>query len=110
VTTRICLDCGIHTDQGSRCPPCQQIRTRVIDKGRGTTAQRGLGSAWRTMAKALIGASPWCYRCGATTDLTVDHIVPRAKGGSGTDPANLRVACRSCNSSRGARNDRPHPA
>lgn len=33
-------------------------------------------------------------------DLTADHVVPIAEGG-GDEPANLRVLCRSCNSSRG---------
>ncbi|THA43278.1 HNH endonuclease [Streptomyces sp. A1136] len=35
----------------------------------------------------------------AATDLTVDHIVPRSKGGS-DQPDNLRVLCRACNSSK----------
>jgi len=35
---------------------------------------------------------------------TLDHILPRALGGS-DDPSNLRLACRQCNSSRGANMD-----
>lgn len=43
-----------------------------------------------------------CLQCGATEDLTLDHIHPWSKGGPDTYE-NLRVLCRSCNSSKGAR-------
>jgi len=42
-----------------------------------------------------------CQLCGDWHDLTIDHIVPRSKGGT-DDPGNLRVLCRSCNSRKGA--------
>jgi HNH endonuclease len=45
-----------------------------------------------------------CQECGCTTDLTIDHkIVPWSEGGSSTDPDNLQVLCRSCNSRKGTR-------
>lgn len=34
--------------------------------------------------------------------LSIDHIVPRARGGS-HDPSNLRVLCTRCNSKKGTR-------
>lgn len=46
-----------------------------------------------------------CHLCGAfpsPSDLTLDHIVPLAKGGSHTYE-NLAVACLSCNCAKGAR-------
>lgn len=43
-----------------------------------------------------------CCYCGSTDDLTIDHVTPLARGGS-NDLANLVVACRICNSSKGAR-------
>ena len=43
-----------------------------------------------------------CQRCGATENLTLDHIHPWSLGGPDT-PDNLRVLCRPCNSSKGAR-------
>lgn len=43
-----------------------------------------------------------CVECAATDDLTLDHIQPWSLGGRET-PDNLRVLCRSCNSSKGAR-------
>lgn len=36
------------------------------------------------------------------TATTVDHIVPLFEGGRRLDPANLRAACKHCNSSDGA--------
>lgn len=41
-----------------------------------------------------------CQKCGATADLTIDHIQHWSRGGTNAD-ANLRVLCRSCNSKRG---------
>jgi len=38
-----------------------------------------------------------CNSCGATTDLTVDHIVALANGGT-NDLSNFQTLCRSCNS------------
>lgn len=43
-----------------------------------------------------------CLTCGATDDLTLDHIYPWSLGGPDTDD-NLRTLCRSCNSRKGAR-------
>lgn len=42
-----------------------------------------------------------CARCGTQEDLTLDHIIPFSHGGPHTED-NLRVLCRTCNSSRGA--------
>lgn len=40
-----------------------------------------------------------CVQCGATDDLTIDHIVPRCAGGT-HETENLRTLCRACNSAR----------
>lgn len=55
---------------------------------------------------------PRCWLCGNDVDLaapvgapaapSVDHVVPRARGGS-SEPANLRLAHRACNGRRGSR-------
>jgi hypothetical protein len=55
---------------------------------------------------------PACWLCGNNVDPSapagspwagsVDHVLPRARGG-GSEPANLRLAHRSCNSRRGSR-------
>jgi 5-methylcytosine-specific restriction endonuclease McrA len=62
---------------------------------------------------AIYEAADWvCQMCfepvkrdAAPNDLkgpTLDHIHPRAHGGS-DDPSNLRLACRDCNNRKGAR-------
>ena len=43
-----------------------------------------------------------CLRCGTWLDLTIDHIVPRSRGGT-DDLHNLQTLCRSCNSWKGDR-------
>ena len=45
-----------------------------------------------------------CVICGATDDLTLDHAIPRSKGGT-SEPGNLQTLCRSCNTSKGNRLD-----
>jgi 5-methylcytosine-specific restriction endonuclease McrA len=42
-----------------------------------------------------------CLRCGATTKLTADHIIPISKGGANTID-NIQPLCMSCNASKGA--------
>ncbi len=77
----------------------------------GTTA-RGLGCDYERVARPMranaVGQP--CPRCGVTMGkgrsnpfaATVDHIVPRALGGTNA-PGNFRVLCRRCNCSAGAR-------
>ena len=43
-----------------------------------------------------------CGFCGATADLTLEHLLPRKFGGPSTEK-NLVWVCKSCNSSKGAR-------
>jgi len=40
-----------------------------------------------------------CYYCGSRTHLTVDHLIPRLRGGA-DEADNLIWACRACNSSK----------
>lgn len=43
-----------------------------------------------------------CYYCGQKQKLTIDHIIPLARGGT-HEKCNLVAACGPCNSSKGAR-------
>ena len=43
-----------------------------------------------------------CLYCGSPHDLTIDHIIPRSKGG-GESWDNLATACQSCNTKKGNR-------
>jgi 5-methylcytosine-specific restriction endonuclease McrA len=61
---------------------------------------------WQRLRQAILERDG--YRCqmagprckGVAT--TADHIKPRSEGGAMWDPANLRAACRPCNSGGGA--------
>ncbi len=48
-------------------------------------------------AALLARSAHRCLRCGSTTDLTKDHVVPLARGGT-HDIANIQPLCRRCNS------------
>lgn len=43
-----------------------------------------------------------CRRCGSTEDLTIDHKIPRSRGGT-NDEDNLQTLCRRCNSAKNNR-------
>jgi 5-methylcytosine-specific restriction enzyme A len=66
-------------------------------------SRRGSTRQWRKIRAAVIAASPVCAICGATEDLSVDHIEPLSLGGAMWDPSNLRVLCRSCDGRGGGR-------
>jgi 5-methylcytosine-specific restriction endonuclease McrA len=53
-----------------------------------------------------------CQYCGAGTDLTFDHVIPRSRGGR-TTWENIVAACAPCNLTKGGRTPREagmHPA
>ena len=57
------------------------------------------------LKRRLREESPRCIYCGCAArpdEMTVDHVKPKARGGS-NDVSNLAVACRSCNQSKGDR-------
>jgi ATP adenylyltransferase len=57
--------------------------------------------------RVLEKAKKRCELCGAssnTTQIDVDHIVPRSKGGS-NDISNLQALCRTCNAQKSNRSD-----
>lgn len=41
-----------------------------------------------------------CLKCGSTHKLTIDHIIPRSKGGK-NHPTNYQTLCFSCNLEKG---------
>jgi 5-methylcytosine-specific restriction endonuclease McrA len=48
-----------------------------------------------------------CQYCGTRKDLTIDHVIPRARNGTDTW-TNLVTACKKCNAKKG--NDTPEAA
>lgn len=43
-----------------------------------------------------------CVACGSEESLSIDHVLPRALGGS-DDMSNLQTLCRWCNTSKGTK-------
>jgi 5-methylcytosine-specific restriction endonuclease McrA len=53
--------------------------------------------------RAVFARDDWtCQYCGARTGLTVDHVIPRSKGGS-SDWSNIVACCAPCNRRKGDR-------
>jgi hypothetical protein len=49
---------------------------------------------------AVFEAAGWkCRVCGRTGNLTIDHIIPRSKGGT-NKRSNLQALCRACNEAK----------
>ena len=56
--------------------------------------------------RELFARDRMCLYCGGELTLrtfTVDHIVPRSRGGALRDPANLAASCAGCNARKGDR-------
>lgn len=100
--------------------PCAALTVSAINRGVSTptcTERKRARSPhqptgqWITRHKRLaiyIRDAFSCLYCGrdlrnaAPADITLDHLTPKSEGGSNHE-TNLATACRSCNSSRGAR-------
>lgn len=86
-----CLDCGRlgpwRNAHGVRCRACSK------------THENARHAAFRQLR--LFEPDGPCAMCGATSDLTWDHVVPRSKGGT-NEWSNLQCLCRRCNSKKGA--------
>ena len=53
--------------------------------------------------RAVFARDDWqCQYCGARGSLTVDHVIPRSKGG-GSDWENIVASCAPCNRRKGDR-------
>lgn len=104
----LCPGCGVLHSERGRCARCR----REANWARGSSTARGYDKQHRKLRRLAIAQHPYCADCGATQDLTADHIVPRSRGGQNV-LSNYAVRCRRCNSRRGARffwtgSRRPH--
>jgi len=65
---------------------------------------KALGSGkWAKLRITILDRDGWqCAICNGPAH-TVDHIVPRVKGGDMWSPDNLQSMCKSCNSRKGGR-------
>jgi hypothetical protein len=58
---------------------------------------------WKKLRITILDRDGWqCATCGGPAH-TVDHIIPRVKGGDMWAPDNLQSMCKSCNSAKGGR-------
>jgi 5-methylcytosine-specific restriction endonuclease McrA len=81
------------------CTENKRRRSKRIER-------RDDGTITARLLRRLFTAAKSCVYCGRGMkwkDKTLDHIIPIAKGGPHS-AANIVVCCRSCNSSKGAKN------
>jgi 5-methylcytosine-specific restriction enzyme A len=89
------------------CPKLAEKRGRCTEhlrqyeRNRGTASQRGYNAEWRRLRVVILTRDPVCrYERGCLQRSTeVDHIVPKARGGT-NERSNLRGMCRYHNRSR----------
>lgn len=107
-------------ERGCRCAVCREVKNATQRKFSRTrfeaTGEWPRGRWIKTADRlALYERDGWtCQICGESVnrtpwandpkDATLDHIVPRSKGGS-HDAENLRTACQLCNALRGDREE-----
>lgn len=103
---KLCTVCGVVTSgAGSRCSKHPNLSRRdPFYSSRQWTALS------RRTIRAHVGQYGWVcpgdppeHPSHPTRDLTTDHSEARSQGGASLDRANLRVLCRSWNSTLGAR-------
>ncbi len=80
--------------------PAEKARTMVVRKS-GRTAKSPAPDIKRRITagerrQVWKRADSQCQNCGSTHALQIDHIQPKALGGS-DEPENLRLLCRPCN-------------
>jgi len=107
---RPCLDCGALHRNSSRCDSCQARWDNAHEQRRGSATARGYGYSWQQTSKQVLAEHQrncpdlcpgWRRPAHYSDDLTVDHIIPKAKGGTDARE-NLQVLCRPCNAAKAA--------
>ncbi|WP_051406780.1 HNH endonuclease [Nocardia sp. CNY236] len=103
MTLRPCLECG-EPSEAARCPDHARTDDRVRDRDH----VHWNGARWKRLSRRLRQIQPWCTSCGATDELTVDHIEPVcARPDLAYELGNLQVLCKRCNSRKGTRGIAP---
>ncbi|GAB4582177.1 HNH endonuclease [Nocardia sp. IFM 10818] len=98
MTLTCCLECG----EPSASRWCEQHKPVVHHTDSGTNHRGPDRRRWERLSAKLRKLQPWCTACGATTNLTVDHIQPlNLRPDLAFDLGNLQVLCRKCNSAKG---------
>jgi 5-methylcytosine-specific restriction endonuclease McrA len=103
-----CTACGRlverETARRGRCSACARKANRTRSRRRYARTGNRYSHAYRKARQAVLKRDGYrCRYCGAPAT-TVDHVVPRSRGGS-DDPTNLVAACARCNRAKGAGRD-----
>lgn len=93
---------NIHRNRNGYCDAHQSMASGWSGADRGTAEQRGYGSAWRALSRAILMRDGYrchcleCRRLGRVLVATeVDHRVPKFEGGT-DEPSNLYAINREC--------------
>jgi 5-methylcytosine-specific restriction protein A len=106
VARRPCLTCARLTSNPSRCDVHAAEYAKQRDRQRGSAHSRGYTQQYRVLARQVLSeyrasngerCPGWQVPPHGSADLTVDHVIPLARGGT-HDRSNLAVLCRRCNS------------
>lgn len=102
--------CAAHRSRVPAQTAPQKERERRYDNERGTAAERGYNSKWRTARQGYLAHHPLCAECqrhGRITPATVvDHMIPH-KGDKKLfwDRDNWQPLCKACHDAKTARED-----
>lgn len=65
----------------------------------GSASARGYGAHWRRLRLYILRRDPVCVICQRRAASVVDHITPKARGGT-DDEKNLRGLCPGCHATK----------
>ena len=79
--------CPEHTTQFE-----QKRRARFPREG---STKRGYGAVWQRIRLVVLERDPWCCHCRTQPSVDVDHVKPKAAGGT-DELENLQGICKAC--------------
>lgn len=80
--------------------PAAPRETCIKNQRSGSSERRSRTLSSKTRRRIFRESENKCSRCRSTYGLEIDHVKPRALGGTNA-PGNLRVLCRACNQRQG---------
>jgi len=101
VTLKPCMTCGEPSD-GTHC---DEHRPGPWHHHQASASARGYDNAWNKLSKQARRLQPFCTLCGATDNLTADHLPEawrRKAAGKRIRLCDVRVLCGPCNLDAGS--------